>query len=490
MKQFSQTVARNSLFGMAAQMAIKIFSFAFSVLIVRQLGAESFGQYTAVAAFGTMFLFIGDLGLSPYLVRQVARLRDLPNAQARIEALYGTVISLRLLLSLIGVSLMLIAAWLTARPSAMLIALAINGLGMLLYGLQGSSEALLAGYERLDLSSGAKVLYQIAFVTLGGAALWFGLGYYGLIGATLVATMLLTSVCWVAVTRLGLRPGRPSFTDWPGLLRASLPFGVVAFTLGLSYKFDSVLLNIFRGDAETGYYNAAYNLVFSTVFLSNAINTALYPSLTRQAASAPEALPAIYSRVLRYLLLMALPIAVGSSALAPQVVPFLYGAGYAPAVPALMIVIWVVPLMFASEFLGYIVLVAGQERRVARAVLISTSVNVALNIILVPLLGFLAAAVMTVLTEALLVGQYVWLLREQLRRVDWGRTLVRPALAAGLMGGLALALQGLPLLLNAALCASAYGGLLLALGVVGPDEWRFVRSMRRSSPAPAEVPTL
>jgi O-antigen/teichoic acid export membrane protein len=490
MKHFSQTVARNSFIGIAAQMAIKILSFAFSVLIVRELGADAFGQYSAVAAFGTMFLFIGDLGLSPYLVREVARLRDLPTGQQQIERLYGTVLVLRLLLSLLGVSLMLGVAILTGRPQAIVIALLLNAFGMLLYGIQGTSEALLAGYERLDLTSGAKVFYQVLFVLLGGAALWAGLGYYGLIGATFIAVVMLTTVCWQAVARLGLRPDAVEPARWRGLIKASIPFGLVALTLGLSYKFDSILLNLFRGDAETGYYNAAYNLVFSTVFLSNAINTALYPSLTRQAISNAQTLPAIYGRVLRYLLLLSLPIAVGVSLLAPQVVHLLYGREYSATVPALAIVIWVVPLMFVSEFFGYVVLVAGQEGRVARSVLISTSVNVTLNLLLVPLVGFLAAAVLTVLTELVLVGQYSWLLRNQLRLIEWGRTLLRPALAAGLMGGMALALQGLPLLMNALLSAGLYAGLLLLFGVVGPDEWRFIRRLRGAAPAAPEASSV
>jgi O-antigen/teichoic acid export membrane protein len=486
MQHFSRVVARNSAFGMAAQLLIKVLSFAFSVLIVRELGAEDFGQYAAVAAFGSIFLFIGDLGLSPYTVREVARLRDSENGAERIQRLYGDVLLMRIVLSTIGVSCMLVAAWATDRPLVMIGALALNAIGMVLYGIQGTSEALLAGHERLDLTAGAKVLYQVTFVTLGGLALWFGLGYYGLIGATLVAIVLLTAVSWLAVACLGVRPLRGFVQNWRLLLRASIPFGIIGFTLGLSYKFDSVLLNIFRGDAETGFYNAAYNLVFSTAILSNVINTALYPSLTRQAAVAPHTLPPIYARALGYLLLLALPIAFGASVLAHQIVPFLFTEAYLPAVSALQIVIWVVPFMFASEFLGYVVLIAGQEKRVARAVLISTGLNVALNLLLVPLVGFFAAAALTVVTEIVLVAQYGWMLRAEFRGLNWSRILLRPLLASAVMGGLAFALQDLPLLLNIALSGTVYAILLMLFGVVGIAEWRFLRTMRRGTVVPEQ----
>jgi O-antigen/teichoic acid export membrane protein len=466
---------------MAAQMAIKLLSFGFSVLIVRNLGAADYGQYAAVLAFGAMFVFLADLGLSPYAVREVARWRDAPDGTERANALFGDVLLLRFLLSVLAALLLIVTAWLTGRPMVMTIAIALGTLGLIMYSVQGSSDAMLAGFERLDLSAGSKVSYQLVFVLVGAAALLLGTGYYGLIGANLLGIAVMTIICWRGARRLGVRASRAIARNWPALLRASIPFGIIGFTLGLSYKFDSVLLNIFRSDAETGYYNAAYNLVFSTVMLSNVINTSLYPSLTRQAASAPHTLPAIYERALRYLLVLALPIAVGAAALADQIVPFLFKAAYQPAVPALQIVIWVVPLMFTSEFLGYVVLIAGDERRAARAVVVSTGFNVGLNLLVVPRYGFLGAAVMTVLTEAVLVGQYVWMQRAQMRRLDWGRVLLRPLLAALLMGGLALALRGLPLLLNIALVGLAYGGLLLLLGVVGRDELQFVRGLRRGA---------
>ena len=323
MRQFSRVVARNSAFGMAAQMAIKLLSFGFSVLIVRNLGAAEYGQYAAVLAFGAMFVFLADLGLSPYTVREVARWRDAPDGMERVSALFGDVLLLRFLLSVLAALLLIATAWLTGRPMVMTIAIALGTLGLVMYSVQGSSDAMLAGFERLDLSAGSKVSYQLIFVLAGAAALLLSAGYYGLIGANLLGIAVMTVICWRGARALGLRPGRARARNWPVLLRASVPFGIIGFTLGLSYKFDSVLLNIFRSDAETGYYNAAYNLVFSTVVISNVINTSLYPSLTRQAASAPHTLPAIYQRALRYLLVLALPIAVGAAALDERSVRFM-----------------------------------------------------------------------------------------------------------------------------------------------------------------------
>jgi O-antigen/teichoic acid export membrane protein len=485
MRHLSRVVVRNSAVGIAAQIAIKLLSFGFTVLIVRRLGAESFGQYAAVLAFGMSFAFVSDLGLSAYAVREVARRRNQPNGHASISALYGDLLRLRLWLALLSASLLIGAAWLVGWPQVMIGAIALGAIGLVTYSIQGASEAVLAGYERVDIPARARVVAQFAFVCLGTIALASHAGYYGLIIANQISIALLMIICWRAVRRVGVRPTHGARLNWPALLRASLPFGIIGFTLGLSYKFDTILLSVFHGDTETGYYNAAYSLVFATVVISNVINTALYPSLTRQAARDDSQLDAIYSRALRYLLIVSLPIAVGGSLLADQIVAFLYGASYAPASTALRIIIFVVPLMFVTEFLGYIVVIAGNEQYIARSVLISTAFNIICNLVVVPRYGLYGAAMMTVLTELLLMAQYVWLLRSTLRCFNWGSTLVRPGLAAGLMGVfVTLISDSIALLpLTVALGASLYVTALLLLGVIGSEELRIVRHLR----TPAEV---
>ncbi|HQY94885.1 flippase [Caldilinea sp.] len=479
MSKFSRTVARNSAFGMAAHVTIKVISFTFTVLVIRRLGAEIYGQYAAVLAFGAVFVFFADLGLSPYTVREVARLRDRPDGKEQIERLFGSVLGLRFLLSLGAAIAIITTAWLTGRPTEMIIGVALGTIGLVIYSVQGATESVLAGHERIDIAAGAQVVHQVTFVLLGTLALLSATGYYGLIFANLAGIILMTLVCWQGVRRLGVRPTLPMPSLWLALLRASIPFGVIGFTLGLSYKFDTILLNIYAGDTATGYYNSAYNLIFSVLVISNVVNTALYPSLARQSVTRPETLPAIQQRMLRYLLLIALPITVGGSVLAPYMIGFLYGVDYAAAALPLSILIWVIPFMFVTEFLGYVIVVNGAERRVAWAIALSTTINVGLNVLLIPIYGILAAALLTVFTEAVLLSQYAWVLRDKLRVMDWNLTLLRPALAALLMGGIVYWLRDLYLPLDIMVGAVVYLALLFALGVVGRPEFDLLQNLRR-----------
>lgn len=486
MIQMGRVVARNAAAGMASQVAIKLLSFTFTVLVIRRLGVTTYGQYAAVTAFGALFVSFADLGLSTYTVRAVARLRDTTDGPAHVRALLADVLLLRLLLATGAAGMIMLTGWLTGRPPAMMLGLALGAIGLLIYGAQGAFEAVLAGSERLDWLAGARVLQQLTFVLLGSVVLLLGLGYHSLILANTAGILVLTAVTVRGARRLGLRVGAPSMAHWLPLLRAALPFGVIGLTLGLSYKFDTVLLNLFQGDEATGIYSAAYTLIFSVVAISNVINTALYPSLSRQAMLNPGALPTVYGRSLKLLMVIALPMAVGGWAVTPQLVGTLFGAQYGASASVLRVLIWVIPFMFASEFLGYVVVIAGHEKRVARAIIISSSANVLGNALLIPRFGVPAAAVMTVVTEIVLVSQYVWMLRPELRAMHAAGAVLRPLAAAALMGGVCLMILPLvPLPATIALSALTYGAALLLTGAIGASDWAGVRAIVRRPVASA-----
>jgi len=104
------------------------------------------------------------------------------------------------------------------------------------------------------------------------------------------------------------------------------------------------------------------------------------------------------------------------------------------------------------------------------------------NLVLVPRFGFVAAAVMTVLTEAILVGQYVFSLRKQLARTDLKAGLLLPLVSAGVMGGVLVLARGWMGLLACILVgAIIYTALLLGFRVIGLED---IRSFRRKETLP------
>lgn len=478
MSPVALTVLRNALFGLGGRLTVKALAFAFSVWVVRRLGQEAFGHYATALAYVAAFAVLSDWGLAPYLVREIARDRR------RGEAMLVDVMTLRFLLSLGTIGLILGIAWWNRQPPFLLGGIALAALTLILYAVQGPLEAALQGIRRLDLVSAAGVLQQLLFVGLGTIALLMGWGFYGLIGAWLAGlTAALALTAWAARSLDLFHPRRPEWLTWPQLLRAGLPFGLIGLAVNLSYKVDTILLSLWWTAGIVGWYNAAYNLIFSIAMISNAANVALYPSMA--ALADPDALTSVVRRSIGYLWMLSVPFAVGGWVLGERLIPALYGASFLPSVPAFRILIGVVPFMFLSEYLGYVILVQNQEWLVARSLILSTSFNIAANLVLIPRYGLMAAAWITLLTEILLVGQYGLLLR--LWRGIPVELLGKPALAAGMMGLILWMMRGLPLPLLLILGVVTYGLALWGLGALGPAEWRLMQQIFRRSPIPGEA---
>ena len=157
-RSVSQIIFRNSSLGFGAQATIKVLSFIFSIVVVRNLGADAFGQYTAVLAFTAIFSIFSDLGMSAFTVRQVARLREQPEHTAKVNELYGNVLGLRLLLAVFTIGLVILFAVVTRRPPERIVSIGLYSLTLILFSAWGASDSILAGYERLDLSSLGKVI--------------------------------------------------------------------------------------------------------------------------------------------------------------------------------------------------------------------------------------------------------------------------------------------------------------------------------------------
>ena len=65
-RKIGKIIARNTIFGLGAQFALRVVNFTFTVLIIRNLGDSQFGQYSIVLAWVGLFGVIGDLGINQY----------------------------------------------------------------------------------------------------------------------------------------------------------------------------------------------------------------------------------------------------------------------------------------------------------------------------------------------------------------------------------------------------------------------------------------
>ena len=451
-------IAKNTAALAVGNIITKFLSLVFIIYVARKLGDIGFGRFSTAMALVGLVAVLPNYIARPFIIRETARARD------RAGKILDQVALTNILLALVVFgALALIAPHLGYHPDTVH-AILLLGFALMFDAVTNSYHAALAGFERMDLSALTNVANTLMTVIIGGAVLALGYGLLPLIGAYVAAkalTLLLArrmlALCEVR-TAVGFNAELMKH-----MLGGAWPFFVTTMFVILYARLDIVMLSFFRGEAEVGYYNAAYKLMEGMGLLAASFVTAVYPVLARLFVDQPDQLWHVYRRALRYLLAFVLPAAAGLTVVAPDLVPALFGEGFAPAAVALMILVWGQMLDGLNPLLAQTLRATDRERTVAWITGVGAGFNLTANLILIPPFGLYGAAAATVASFALVYAINSRVLTKALGPVKIGVPLVRTLLATGVM---ALALW---LLSRYALTTMSMGwraGLLVAAGTM------------------------
>jgi O-antigen/teichoic acid export membrane protein len=461
-----QRILRNTLFGMGAQAMLRILGFAFNILVIRTLGDSEFGLYSVVLAWAGLFSVIGDMGITQYMTREIARDPE------RANTLFWNTAAMRFLLAIVAIVVTILAAIAKPYDTQIVLAIALYTSSYFLQALLAPLQSIIAGNERLDFLSATVVIGQIIFMVSGGLFLFAGLNFVWLVIASLLNLPVLIGLCLWFVRRYRLQPPRFKLTPrlWPNLLVAGAPFAIVQLALTFNFHIDTLILETFKSAEMVGWYNAAYHLTRSFLILTSALIIAMPVTLAREHAHDPETVLPWYYRVTKFMLFLGLPLAVGGMLLADKIIVLLYGTEYAPAAIAFAILIWDTPLLMYTALCGNLTTAIKKEQRAMTVYLSLAALNLVLNLIFIPTYGLVAASITTVaaeLTGAILF--YLFFRREFGAGLGF-QHMVRLAIAALLMGFVVYLLRDYSLLINIGVSGIFYLVVVWLIGALTVEE--------------------
>jgi len=239
------------------------------------------------------------------------------------------------------------------------------------------------------------------------------------------------------------------------------------------------LLQPLTNDTILGYYTTGYKFINALNFIPSNFTLAIFPVLSRMATDAKEAMRRALIVSIKLLLWVSLPITVVTAFIAYEIIAIYGGASYLPdSAIALQWLIWFLPFSFVNSVVHYVLIALNQQRFLTKAFLIGLVFNIVANIVAIQLLSYKGAALVTVLSEIVLLIPFYYSLRRNLSSLPIWDLTWRPVVAAAVMAGaLYISLPRINILLALTLASLLYGILLLALGALGPDEWLLLRRL-------------
>jgi O-antigen/teichoic acid export membrane protein len=144
---------------------------------------------------------------------------------------------------------------------------------------------------------------------------------------------------------------------------------------------------------------------------------------------------------------------------------------------ALQILIWFLPFSFVNGVTQYLLIAINQQRFITLSFMIAALFNFGGNLVLIPTLGYVGAAITTVASELVLMAPFWYCVRQHIPPVPVLSLAWRPAAAAAAMGLEVWLLMDWNIIAAIVLAVPVYGAGLLLLGSFDKSERAMIGSM-------------
>ena len=473
----SRRIGRNALVRSGGEIIAKLASLAFFVAVARELGASSFGDFTFAFSLTTMVIITAGFGTDNLVARELSR------DQTRTAHMMGNVVAIKAAMSVPLILLAVAIAAVTGQDSETVAAVVVLGTGVAIENLGRTWYAVLQAHERMEFISAALILQRTLtallalFLVLLDGGLLVACGAYA-IGAPFGVLV----AAWATRRHVTGRSAPLDRRQWPDLVKAAFPLGVVTLAFTILLRLDATLLGILEGgedNSEVGLYGAAFRMVEATWFLSWSFGAAALPWVARhQGRGLP--LRDGYELGLKAVLGVLMPIGLVFALLAPEVIRDIYGDDYGGAVLPLRILGLTTICYGINYYTGTVFTARDDPTRFTRIIVVVTVVNVGLNLVLIPAYGAAGAAAAASASGLMLAILAIW----QAKPIV-GTPRALKVLAAPLAGGAAMTaailgceIEGFAGVVDVVVGLAAYAGVAyLVERAVNPADLSLLRSL-------------
>jgi O-antigen/teichoic acid export membrane protein len=364
-----------------------------AALLVRSLGRENFGALAFSLTIVGIAGKLADLGLTAGgIARALAAAKTaaegarLARTALLVGVLGGTVATVgcaagSLLLHGPTRSVLLILS-----PMALLVVIR----GVLVAHLR------VVGYVRLAEGSTAlmQALYYVGAATLVGTGEVTVDRIAGLLVLTPLATVVVVVPTWARLTAVKVQGVRAAHVAKP-LIRFSLPLVVGSLSWFAMQQSDVMLLGVFRGTKEVGFYSPVLQTVDIVATIVFVLTAYYVPMATRTLRSGGVAeLGHLYVIVAKWGVVLSAPLLAALAVAPGPLLGLLYGAGWRTGEAAALARVLAIgyAVFIATGQNGNTLLALGNSKALAVRSVLALVGNILVNVLLIPPFGALGAA--------------------------------------------------------------------------------------------------
>lgn len=392
------SLVKKIAFNGAVQIGGKIISTLLGLvaigILTHYLGAEKFGWYTTAITFLQFAGILIDFGLIPVTAQLLGS--GLYDETKLLQNLLG----FRFVSALIFFGLTPFIAFLFPYPIEIKTAIALLSVSFLAIAMNQIFTGYYQSALAMHIPAGGELIGRIVLV----AGLLLGQHYHvnflSLMIVIALASVTYTFALWVATAYRT----RPTFaydkmiwklimcTMWP--VAISIVFNVVYL------KGDTILLSLFRTQTEVGFYGAAYRVIDILAQMAMLMMGILLPLLASSFARNNIAeFKERYQNSFDMMMMIAVPITLGTFALADRIILTIAPPEFAPAGLMLRLLSLAVFGVYVGAVFGHTAVAIGQQKATMWIYISNAIITFAGYWYTIPRYGWLGGAVFSIFSE-------------------------------------------------------------------------------------------
>lgn len=360
-------------------------------------------------------------------------------------------------------------------------------IGSILVLLNSLSPVLLAFFRR-ESNIGLFTIFNLILSILNfGLILLFISTGYGLTGVLLAAiisaVVVNTVVLSIIFKQIGLQ--RPHFSNMKMYLKWGIPLAPNSGIMWIIQSSDRYIIAFFLGTSAAGIYTAANSIGAFASFASLPIVTVLYPIISKTFDEGNFDECGNYFRYsFRYLIMLAIPAAVGLSILAKPLLQVLTTPEFVSGSPIVALAAFGALFNCFQQICGYVLHLVNKTQLIFRLLSVAAIVSITLNIIFIPRLGIVGAGIGYLISHGVL-GLLTLLVTRRYFKFDLSIRFIVKSLFSSAIMALCIWLikpESLSMvIISIVVGITVYFGILIIIRGFSKTELSFFRSFIRNS---------
>jgi O-antigen/teichoic acid export membrane protein len=474
-----QRFARDVLTVAIANALVALSGIIFMPVITKTLGAYDYGIWAQVQVTVSLVMGFASLGLPYAMVRFLAAKTNREEIQ---EEFYSVLLVVFLATAVVSIILIVFAQFIAGALFAGATDIVrITGLIILVWSLDSVLLTFFRTFRQMKKYAIFIIADTYAEIGLIAYLVLSGHGILSIVLAVLVIKAVIFLILFFLIrSRVGVR--RPRFhriREYLGFSLPTIPTGISAWVVASS---DRYVIAYFLGATSVGIYSAAYGIGTVISMAAGVLDLVLAPTLSKLYDEGKmEEVKTHLRYSLKYLLAVAIPFVFGAAVLAEPVLRVFSTAEIASQ-GYFVVPLVALGILFSIAYVptAYGIVLA-KKTRIAGTIWIACAVvNLGLNILVVPHLGIIGAALTTLLAYGLALALTAYYsFREFKFPIDW-RFIIKSLVASTIMAAAIWAIGPggtLATILTIVAGLAIYGAMILLLKGFTKEEFKFFRRL-------------